>query len=167
MSIYFSLFDGSRTKELKEPFDYWNIFLNGLFELNKNQTINCHIHYCIPLKKDELAKDEYISNFFQRLPFDTFDEQQNSFHFWLHSPELVILLNEEMTESEANNVALILLDTFLHLLSKEILQEKFKLLDSNDLIEKIKTEIEQEGILQILAKTKNQYVSNFKNKYWI
>jgi hypothetical protein len=53
------------------------------------------------------------------------------------------------------------------MLSNEILQENLNLLDSNDLIEKIKNQIEQEGILQILAKTKNQHVSNFKNKYWI
>ena len=167
MKTHFSLFDGLGTYELKAPFDFWSNVIDDSFGKVFDTPITLHIHYCIPIKKDELANDEYLSNFFQRLPFDTFDEQQNSFHFWLHSPELVILLNEEMTESEANNVALILLDTFLHLLSKEILQEKFKLLDSNDLIEKIKTEIEQEGILQILAKTKNQYVSNFKNKYWI
>ena len=167
MKTHFSLFDGLGTYELKAPFDFWSIVMDESFGKVFDTPITLHIHYCIPPKEDEFAKDEYLLNFFQRLPFHTFDEQQNSFHFWLHSPELGILLNEEMTESEANNVALILLNTFLHLLSNEILQEKFKLLDSNDLIEKIKTEIEQEGILQILAKTKNQHVSNFKNKYWI
>jgi len=169
MTTEFSLFEGHSAYDLKFPMDYWRNFIDDMFATVEVESEIWHFHCCIIPKKEDLDKNDFLLDFFQKLPFTTMDKERNTIHFWWQTPELKILLQDEANTINADNIAIALLDSMYQLLLNKQKENKdfLKLCDLEALINKAKNEILQIGIIKIREKYHSKQERDFKNKYWI
>lgn len=169
MNIQFYLFEGYSSSDFIEPFDYWNDFINNEFSnLNFCTEIqNAHFHCCVFAENDDVENDEFLSDFVKKLPFFTKDVNQNSIHFWLLTPELLLIHNMNQNNNY-DKVAFALLDNFLQYLDELRKQDRAEIINE---IEKCfnnaKHKIAENGIAKIREEYKIKHENEFKSKFWL
>jgi len=167
----FSLFDGFSASDLISPFDFWKNFIDDEFadfKINQNSE-NLHFHCCIIPENEDLSENDFLYNFFQKLPFILFDNETNTTHFWFQTPELKILLQEETTNFNADKIGISLLDSISQLFSKmqKMSVLVFNINDFETIINKAKNKILETGMLKIIETFIIKHQIEFKNKFWI
>jgi len=171
MKTQFSIFNGYESIDLKEPFDYWSDFLNEILSNFKFQTEaqTIYFHCCVIFEQENIKQNNFVSDFFQKLPFFTIDNDNKTLHFWWQTPELKSLLVDETKNLNTDKIALSLLNSTFEILSIQNSDEnnflKFDKLE--DFIKIAKKEIMENGIFNIRERFKIKQQKEFKNKYWL
>jgi hypothetical protein len=171
MKTQFSLFDGFAGTEFPKPFDYWNDFINEQLDSFKSRS-NLQIiqfHCCVIPENENIDEDEFLKGFFQKLPFTTINEEQNTIHFWLQTPELKMLLQNDSNTFDAEIMAQSLLDSMLKMFSVFLSSNLnfMNLVDIQTFINNSKKAISETSMLEIREKYRIKQENDFKNKYWI
>lgn len=169
MNIHFYLSEGYSSSDFVEPFDYWNDFINDEFSNLKfsPEMQNAHFHCCVFGENNDLDNDEFLSDFVKKLPFYTKDVNQNSIHFWLLTPE--ILLTQNITQNDNyDKVVLALLDNFLQYLDEVRKQDKAEIINEIEkCFKNAKHIITKKGLLSIREEYKIKHEKEFKDKFWL
>jgi hypothetical protein len=171
MKTKFSLFDGKAASEFNIPMDYWKDFMDdelAAFDFEVEPYV-WHFHCCVNLKNEDLSENDFLSDFFKKLPFLTIDKEGNITHFWWQTPELKPLLLSGTNTYNPDNLATTFLDSMLQLLSsKQTKGNTFvNLSDLETFINNAKKVITEAGILEIRERYKLKHENAFKSKYWL